>query len=97
MALKKVKDLDKAEKLLLINAVASGEVCRKTLTPDSLFCTDYRDYFLAVMKAASPGNEKLNIICIGKATQAQKDAITDIFIQNNEGERVLSLKSGKLK
>jgi len=72
-ALKQVSELNKAEKLLFLAAIKSGEIDKETLTPDIHFAIKYSDYFLSLMVAASPGNENMDIICLGEARKAKND------------------------
>jgi len=70
--IKKKSELDKSEKLLLLEAIKSGEVDLKSLTPDMFFATEYSDYFSSLEVAGSPGNENITIICLGEARTARE-------------------------
>lgn len=93
MPLKKVTELDKSEKLMLLKAVASRDVGKDILDKDTLVAVNYPDMFQGLMVAAN--NEGTNVICLGKARKAKEMMITDVIVLNNEGEKVLSLKSGE--
>jgi hypothetical protein len=51
--LKKVSEFDKDEKLLLIEAIASGIVDRTAVNENTFFVCGYRDAFLGLQLAAS--------------------------------------------
>lgn len=70
MSLKEVTELNKLEKLMLLKSIASGDVDRETLTPDTLFAINYQDAFLGLMVAAN--NEGTNVICLDKALKAKE-------------------------
>jgi hypothetical protein len=67
--IKKLNELDRNEKLLLISAIKSGEVDRKTINDYTLFACEYSDYFLGLIKSATAG---VTLICLGKAVKARK-------------------------
>ena len=68
--MKKITELDKNEKRMLLKAIATGEIDRKTLTPETLVALEKSEAFLSLQMAASPGNENMNIIHLGAAKQA---------------------------
>lgn len=70
MSLKKVIELDKSEKVMLLKSIAVGDVDRKTLTPETLIATRYQDAFLGLMVAAN--NEEVKPICLGEAKTAME-------------------------
>ena len=72
--IKKLSDLNKEEKIRLIQALAAGQVDKNCLNADTLVCTEYTDYFLGLMIAASAENEEGKVICLGEAQKA-KEAI----------------------
>jgi hypothetical protein len=70
MSLKKVTELDKAQKLMLLKSIATGEVDRNTLTPETLVAINYQDAFLGLMVASN--NEGAEVICLDEAKAALK-------------------------
>lgn len=72
--LKTAKQLDKSEKLLLLEAVKAGSVDKKTLTPRTLFCLEYKDFFLGLQVAGNQvSDKKVHIVCLGDAVKARKE------------------------
>jgi len=71
--LKKIADLSPEEDVLLLESFASGEVDEDSINENTLFACGYKDYFLSLMVAASPGNENMNIICLGEAVKARAE------------------------
>lgn len=67
--LKKVRDLNKDEKILLLQAIASGELDRSTINENTLCACGYRDFFLGLMVAST---SKITVIVLGDAKAAQK-------------------------
>lgn len=87
--LKTLPELNKEEKLLLLEAIANKEIDKAHLTPESLFATEYKDYFRGLMIAGSqPDNESTTIICLGAARLAQENMrkIETIELVNGSGE-----------
>jgi hypothetical protein len=74
--IKKLNELDRDEKLLLIAAIKSGEVDRKTINDYTLFACEYSDYFLGLIKSETAG---VTLICLGEAVKAKK-----VFFPNIE-------------
>lgn len=70
MSLKKISELDKSEKLLLLKSIALSEVDRKILTPETLIGFKYQDAFLGLMVAAN--NKGVNPICLDEAQKAKE-------------------------
>lgn len=79
MALKKVTELDKSEKLMLLKSIALGDVDRKTLTPETFVAIRYKDAFLGLM--VSVNNEGTKTICLGEASAAM-ERMTEISEDN---------------
>jgi hypothetical protein len=69
--MKSLKELNKEEKLLLLQAIASGEVDPNGLTEKTLIGFDYKDYFLSLQIAAD--NSGASIILFGEARRAMTD------------------------
>jgi hypothetical protein len=72
--IKKLGDLNKEEKILLIQAIAAGEVEKDYLNDDTLICIEEKDMFLGLMMAGSQVDQysQSNIICIGEAQKTKK-------------------------
>ena len=68
--LKKVSELDMNEKLLFLEAIASGTVDRTKVDESTLFACGYKDYFLGLMIAASSGS---TVIVLGEARKAEAE------------------------
>jgi|SRR5665647_500584 len=69
---KKLSELSKDEKILLLKAVADKEIEPDQINEeDTLFAIGRGSLFACVMVAASPGNEGKNIVCLGE--EAKKD------------------------
>lgn len=83
--LKKITELDKNEKRMLLKGIATGEVDRKTVTQDTLIGTEKSDAFLSLMMKS--GNKSINVICVGLAKNALEDAGLVQFEKN--GQRYL--------
>ncbi|HEY5591826.1 MAG TPA: hypothetical protein VIK55_12505 [Paludibacter sp.] len=83
--LKKITELDKNQKRMLLKAIATGEINRKTLTPETLIGTEKSDAFLSLM--VQSGNKGINVICVGLAKNALEDAGLVQFEKN--GQRYL--------
>jgi len=90
--MKKLTELNKNEKVMLLKSIAAGEVDRAKLTPDTLVALEKSDAFLSLQIAASPGNESMNIIHLGAAKQAM-DSIIEIEIQNEDGEIMTTVRT----
>jgi len=67
--MKKITELDKNGKRMLLKAIANKEIDRKTLTPETLVCIQYKDAFLGLMMQS--GNEVLSVCYIGAAREAK--------------------------
>lgn len=66
--------LNRDEKLLLLQAIASGEVDRDSLKENTLIAYEYKDYFLSLMIAGSQVDEnEISIVCFGDALKAKAD------------------------
>jgi hypothetical protein len=68
--MKKITQLDKNEKRMLLKSIATGEIDRKTLTPETHIAIKRGDWFLGLMMQS--GNENLKVVCIGEAKAEQK-------------------------
>lgn len=79
--MKKIKDFDKNEKKMLLKAIATGEIDRKTLTPETLIAIKRGDLFACIMRAN--GNEGINIICLGDVAKAERK-LFDSFVERKE-------------
>lgn len=66
--MKKITELDKNQKRMLLKSIAIGEIDRKTLTPETLVCFQYKDAFLGLIMQA--GNEGLKVCYLGAAREA---------------------------
>lgn len=98
MALKKVSELDKAEKLMLLKSIAAGDVDKNSLDKNTLVAIQYKDYFQGLMVAANQiDGETVNFICIGKARKAKNEVIENIIITDDSDNEVLSLKANEKK
>jgi len=75
--IKKLKDLDKEEKILLIQVLAAGQVDKNCLNDYTLVCTEYKDYFLGLIKSATAG---VTLICLGEAEKAKKVLFQDTLL-----------------
>ncbi len=62
-------ELNREEKILLIAAIKSGEVDRKTINDYTLFACEYSDYFLGLIMSATAG---VTLISLGEAVKAKK-------------------------
>lgn len=69
--MKKIKELPKDEKVMLLKSIASGEVDRKDLTPDAIIVSSSNDSFLGLMVAASSKEtgEGANVVFIGEGAK----------------------------
>jgi hypothetical protein len=74
---KRLHQLDKQQKILLLEAIASGSVDRKEIHEHTFFAFEYQDCFLGLMIASSPGNEEVSVICIGEARKAKAHLFKD--------------------
>lgn len=96
MSLKKATELDKAEKLMLLKAIASGDVDKNTLDKNTLMACEYKDYFQGLMVASNQiDGESVNVICIGEAVKAKNEVIENIIITDDSDNEVLRMKSNK--
>lgn len=78
--LKSTKQLNKSEKLLLLGAVKAGNVDKETLTPGTLYATEYKDFFLSLMVAGNQvSDKKVHIVILGDAVRAREQ----LFPRNN--------------
>jgi len=74
--MKKLTELDKSEKILLLKSIAAGEVDRAKITPDAFVAIAPQDLFLAMMMKG--GNPETKIVLIGEAAAvAKKEFPTD--------------------
>lgn len=90
MALKKVSELNKAEKLLLLKSIAAGDVDKNTLDKNTLVACEYKDYFQGLIVAANQiDGEAVNVICLGESRKAKSECIEDIEIVGLPGGEVL--------
>ncbi len=71
--LKKVCELNKDEKILLLQAVANGEINPSDYNESTLVAIQYTDWFLSLQIRAS--NEETVVICIHEAARAEKEAL----------------------
>jgi hypothetical protein len=67
--LKKVKELSKDEKILLLQAVANKKINPEYFNENTLCACEYSDYFLGLMVASSCGAK---VIVLGEARKAMK-------------------------
>jgi hypothetical protein len=67
--LKKVSELTKDEKILLLQAIASGELDRSTINNNTLCACDYKDFFLGLIVAST---SEVRVVVLGEAQTAQK-------------------------
>ena len=78
--IKTAKQLNKSEKLLLLEAIKTGSVDKKPLTPGTLFATEYKDFFLGLMIASNQvSGKRVQVVCLGDANKAREE----LFPQNN--------------
>ena len=71
--LKKVCELDKDEKILLLQAVANDEINPSEYDENTFVAIQYTDWFLSLQIRAS--NEETKVICIHEAAQAEKETL----------------------
>lgn len=88
--MKKLTELNKIEKVLLLKSIAAGEVDRSKLTPDTFIAIEKQDWFLGEMMKS--GNPELNVVLIGEAAQAEKNAFT-IEVENEHGEVLQTVRT----
>lgn len=69
--IKKISELDRDEKKMLLQAVALGIVDRDALTENCLVGYEYQDFFLGLMVAAD--NKATTVILFGDALKAKAD------------------------
>ena len=72
--IKRLTELDRDEKLMLLQAIASGEVDKDCLSENTLIAYEYKDYFLSLMIAVD--NKEVSIVCMGEALRAKADLCT---------------------
>lgn len=87
--IKKLSELDKQEKIWLLEAIANGEIDRGLLTPDSLCAVEYTDYFQGVIISANQiNNDDVRVICLGPARLARDlmHKIEGIEVVNGDGK-----------
>jgi hypothetical protein len=73
----RVKDLDKAAKILLLRAIADGTVDKDLIDDNTLVATEYNDAFLFLMMTCSAGEnetERTSIV-IGEARRGMEDLL----------------------
>lgn len=73
--IKRLENLDREENILLDQAIVAGKIDKNCLYKDTLVCTEYKDYFLGLMIASSPGNKEKSIICLGEAQKAKGEIL----------------------
>jgi hypothetical protein len=78
--IKKIKDLNKEEKIMLLKAIANEEVDKNCLNDQTLICIEKGDMFLGLMKTATIEDKKnsINFVCIGDARE-EKRKLLDIL------------------
>jgi hypothetical protein len=76
MMLKRFEELNRAEKIDLLQMVASGEISREFLNKKTTFGTKREDGFIAMLSRLNSvkENTEVNIILIGEAREAEKQA-----------------------
>ncbi|MGD0342633.1 MAG: hypothetical protein ABSA76_13100 [Bacteroidales bacterium] len=70
--LKKLNELDKDEKLLLLEGIASGVVDREAIDENTFFAFGYKDAFSGLQIVASQGNKGAKVVCLGEASKASE-------------------------
>jgi hypothetical protein len=87
--IKKLADLNKEEKISLLKLIADQEIDREIITPDTLFATEYGDYFsgLQIICNQIDENDQPIVICLGEARTARDYAekIEGIEVVTDEG------------
>lgn len=89
--LKKRKELDKSEKVLLVQALASGEVEKKSINRSTLFAFTRKDFYEGLTLQRSDKN--LIVICLDEARRAKAMNVTDIFVLSDpDNGEIISMK-----
>jgi len=70
--LKKITELNKIEKIMLLKLILDKEIDKKALTPETLIGTEKSDAFLSLI--VKSGNKNINIVNIGVAKNALAEA-----------------------
>ena len=72
--IKTARQLNKSEKLLLLEEIKTGGVDKKILTPDTIFATEYKDFFLGLMIASGQAEgKKVLVVCLGDSRKAREE------------------------
>jgi hypothetical protein len=79
--IKKLSDLNKEEKILLIQALAAGQIDKDCMNDDTLICIEKEDMFLGFLMSGSQFEQysQSNVICIGDARRAKKALFDNIL------------------
>lgn len=88
--MKKINELEKKEKIQLLQAIADGTVDRAILTPVTFIAIEKQDWFLGLMMKSE--NPDLKVINIGEAAIAEKNAFT-IEVENEHGEILQKIRT----
>ena len=98
--IKRISELNREEKILLLQAFENHEIERKVIGKNTFCATEYSDYFLGMIISGS--QEKTEdtetvIICLGPARQAREymQKIGSIEVVNGDGEITEILKMTK--
>lgn len=71
--MRKLTELNKNEKVMLLKSIAAGEVSLKDLTPDTLFAIEHQDFFMGLLIAGSQiDDSEVTVICLGPAKIARE-------------------------
>jgi hypothetical protein len=71
--LKKVCELDKDERIILLSAIANDEINPSEYDESTFVAIQYTDWFLSLL--IRDGNEGMKVICISEAALARESLI----------------------
>lgn len=98
--IKRISELNREEKILLLQAFENREVERAVIGKNTFVATSYRDYFMGLILSGS--QEKTEdtetiVICLGPARIARETMrkIGTIEVVNGEGEITETIKMTK--
>jgi len=80
--MKRINELTKHEKILLLKSIAQGEVSKEEITPKTLFGIKHGEWFLGLMWMAD--NPDMHIVCIGEAAKDREEMIRWYMNNNND-------------
>lgn len=98
--IKRISELNREEKILLLQAFENREVERKVIGKNTFVATEYSDYFMGLILSGS--QEKTEdtetiVICLGPARLARDTMmkIGDIEVLNGNGKIIETIKYTK--